>query len=84
MKIHQRMRNGYPELIYNRCLIIEFEKLFLLFKNEMDSPIFYDGVNVGKRRVDFLVEDKIVLEIKAGSQLNDAHLGAGVKLTGGA
>ena len=48
MKVHQRMRNGYPELIYNRCLIIEFEKSSLSFKNEMELPIFYDGLMLVK------------------------------------
>jgi GxxExxY protein len=74
MKIHQKMRNGYPELIYNRCLAIEFKKTGIVFQNEMELPIFYDGVEVGKRRVDFLVESKVLLEIKAISELTDAHL----------
>lgn len=78
MKVHQRMRNGYQELIYSRCLKIEFEKASLAYKSEMELPVFYDGIEVGKRRVDFLVEDKIVVEIKAVSELNDAHLAQGL------
>ena len=74
MKVHQRMRNGYQELIYHRCLIIEFRKIALSFLNEIELPIFYDEIEIGKRRVDFLVEHKVVGEIKAQSELTDTHL----------
>ena len=73
MKVHQRMRNGYQELIYHRCLIIEFRKIALSFLNEIALPIFYDEIEIGKRRVDFLVEHKVVVEIKAQSELTDTH-----------
>ena len=62
------------ELIYQRCLIIEFRKITLSFLNEVELPIFYDNIDVGKRRVDFLVENKVIIEIKAVSELTDAHL----------
>ena len=74
MRVHQRMRNGYQEKIYNNCLIIEFQKTVLSFQNELVLPIFYDGVEVGKRRVDFLIEKVVVLEIKAVTELTDTHL----------
>lgn len=74
MKVHQKMRNGYPELIYHRCLIIEFKRAKIVFQEEEELSIFYDGMEVGKRRVDFLIDNKIVLEIKAVSELNDTHL----------
>ena len=68
------MRNGYPELIYHRCLCIELKKTELKFSNEIELPVFYDNIEVGKRRADFLVEQKVVVEIKAVSELTDAHL----------
>jgi GxxExxY protein len=74
MRVHQRMRNGYQELIYHRCLIIEFKKITLPFLNEIELPIFYDDIEVGKRRVDFLIENKIIVEIKALTELTDVHL----------
>ena len=74
LRVHQRMRNGYQELIYHRCLIIEFNKNNLPFLNESELPIFYENVQVGKRRVDFLVDDKVIVEIKAQTDLTDAHL----------
>jgi GxxExxY protein len=74
MRVPQRMRNGYQELIYHRCLVIEFKKINLSFLNETELPIFYDDVKVGKRRVDFLIENKVIVEIKAQSELTDTHL----------
>jgi len=74
MKVHQKMRNGYQELIYHRCLLIEFKKENIAFQEEVELPIFYEGNEVGKRRVDFLIDKKVVLEIKAVSELNDTHL----------
>jgi GxxExxY protein len=64
MRVHQRMRNGYQELIYHECLIIEFGKIGVNFLNEIELPIFYDNIPVGKRRVDFLIENKVIVEIK--------------------
>jgi GxxExxY protein len=58
MQVHQRMRNGYQELIYHKCLIIEFKKAALSFLSEIELPIFYDDIEVGRRRVDFLIEKK--------------------------
>ena len=74
MKVHRQMRNGFQELIYQRCLIIEFRKIALPFLNEVELPIFYDKVEVGKRRVNFLIENKVIIEIKAVSELTDTHL----------
>ena len=74
MKVHQKMRNGYQELIYHRCLLIEFKKENIIFQDEVELSIFYDGIEVGKRRVDFLIDNQVVLEIKAVSELNDTHL----------
>ncbi len=74
MKVHQKMRNGYQEIIYHRCLVIEFKKEGIFFQEEMELPIFYEETEVGRRRVDFLVDKKVVLEIKAVSELNDIHL----------
>jgi GxxExxY protein len=74
LRVHQKMRSGYPELIYHKCLIVEFKKNEVAFLNEIELPIFYDDIEVGKRRVDFLIENKVIIEIKAVSELTDTHL----------
>lgn len=74
MKVHSTLGNGFQEVIYQRCLAIEMEKQELNFARELEMPIYYEGIEVGTRRADFLVDDKIMLELKALSRLEDVHL----------
>ena len=74
MRVHSKLGNGFQEVIYQRALAIELEKANLLFVRELEMPIFYDDVNIGTRRVDFLVEEKILVELKAISKLEKVHL----------
>jgi GxxExxY protein len=74
MKIHRYLGNGFQEVIYQRCLVIEFQKLGLRFEREKEQTIYYEGIAVGTRRVDFLVEEKVLLELKAVIELENAHL----------
>jgi len=74
MKVHQKLGNGFQEVIYQRCLAIELEKAKLNFGREVEQDIFYDNVLVGTRRADFIVESNIVVELKALIQLEDVHI----------
>lgn len=74
MKVHSTLGNGFQEVIYQRCLAIELEKSGILFGREIVQPIFYEGVEVGARRADFIVEDKLIVELKAVINLEDVHL----------
>ncbi|RLD59984.1 MAG: GxxExxY protein [Bacteroidetes bacterium] len=74
MKVHSALGNGFQEVIYQRALVIEFEKQGLSYQREMEMSIFYEGIDIGTRRVDFFVEDNIMVEIKALIQLEDVHL----------
>ena len=74
MKIHRTLGNGFQELIYQRCLEIELRELCLKFNREKEQNIFYKSQCVGTRRVDFLVEDKILIELKAIIKLENVHL----------
>ena len=74
MKVHSTLGNGFQEVIYQRALAIEMEKAGLSFQREMEMTIFYDGINIGTRRVDFFVEEKIMVELKALIKLEDVHL----------
>ncbi len=73
MKVHSTMGNGFQEVIYQRCLAIEMGKQGLSFERELEMNIFYESAYVGTRRVDFLAENKIMVELKALIQLEDAH-----------
>ncbi len=74
MKVHSTLGNGFQEVIYQRALAIEMENQGLGFQREMEMSIFYEGVDIGTRRVDFFVEDVIMVEIKAVIRLEDVHL----------
>ena len=74
MKVHSKMGNGFQEVIYQRCLAIEFNKVNLQFGREVEQNIYYEGIQVGTRRADFVVEDRIIVEIKAVIRLEDVHL----------
>jgi len=66
--------NGFQEVIYQRCLAIELERTQLIFGREIEQIIYYDGLEVGTRRADFVVEGKIIVELKALIDLEPVHL----------
>lgn len=74
MEVHQYFGNGFQEVIYQRALAIEMEQQGLSFSREHEMQIYYKGIDIGTRRADFFIEGKIMLEIKAVIQLEDAHL----------
>jgi GxxExxY protein len=73
MQVHKVLGNGFQEVIYQRALAIEMQKQGLAFEREMEMNIFYDGFNIGTRRVDFFVEEKVMVELKAIERLEDVH-----------
>lgn len=74
MRVHNTLGNGFQEKIYQRCLAIELEKANLRFSREEQHTIYYDGIVVGTRRADFIVEGEVVVELKAVIELLDVHL----------
>lgn len=78
MKVHSTLGNGFQEVIYQRALAIELRNAGLAYSREQEMSIFYDGEEIGKRRVDFLIEGEVLVELKAIVQLEDAHLAQGL------
>jgi GxxExxY protein len=74
MKVHNILGNGFQEVIYQRCLAIELKKAGLDFEREKEQKIFYDNIDVGTRRADFIVENDIIIELKAKIDLEKVHL----------
>lgn len=74
MRVHAVLGNGFQEVIYQRALELEMEEAGLRFTRELSMPIYYKGKNIGERRVDFFVEEKIMVELKAIIQLEKVHL----------
>ena len=74
MKVHRTLGNGFQEVIYQRCLEIELARAGLKFGKEIPQTIFYEGIDVGTRRADFIVEDCVTVELKAVINLENVHL----------
>jgi len=74
MEVHRILGNGFQEVIYQRALALEMGKQGIAFSREHEMDIFYKGDKIGNRRVDFFVEEKIMVELKAVIQLEDVHL----------
>ena len=74
MKVHSSLGNGFQEVIYQRALAIEMNKNGLSFEREMEMGIYYDNEHIGTRRVDFFVEGKVMVELKALVNLEKVHL----------
>ncbi len=65
MKVHNQLGRGFPENIYQRALAIELGRIDFAFIKEQEWSVFYDNILIGKRRVDFVVENKVMVELKA-------------------
>lgn len=74
MEVHKLLGNGFQEVIYQRALAKELELIDVSFQCELEMPIYYKGDSIGSRRVDFLVEEVVSVEIKAVTKLEDVHL----------
>lgn len=74
MKVHNELGPGFQEVIYARCLAIELRRSGLSFVREIDHNIYYDDIEVGTRRADFVIETVLAVELKAKVDLEPAHL----------
>ena len=73
MQVHRTLGNGFQEVIYQRALAIELSFQGLSFAREQEMEIFYRDQHIGTRRVDFFVEGKVMVEIKAVAKIEDTH-----------
>ena len=75
-EVHKFLGNGFQEVIYQRALDFEMRKAGLEFNREIEQDIFYKDLKepIGTRRADFVVENKILVELKALTHLEDVHL----------
>ena len=75
-EVHKFLGNGFQEVIYQRALAWEMKQRNLVFAREIEQDIFYKDLPepIGTRRADFVVEGKVLVELKAMTQLEDVHL----------
>ncbi len=74
MTVHNKLGCGFQEIIYQRALSIQLDKVNLNYAREARIPIHFESQEIGTRRVDFIVEENIMLELKAVTQLENIHL----------
>ena len=73
IEVHKKLGPGFIESIYENAFIVELEKKQLGFERQKEVTIEYDGVEVGRHRLDFIIEDTIVVELKAVKNIEDIH-----------
>ncbi|WP_073283698.1 GxxExxY protein [Hymenobacter psychrotolerans] len=73
MQVHRLLGNGFQEVIYQRALAFELEERQVGFVREVEVPIFYKQKEIGSRRVDFLVEEMVLVELKALAEITPVH-----------
>jgi GxxExxY protein len=73
-RVHGSLGNGFQEVIYQRAMALEFNSISISYAREFEMPIYYMDQHIGTRRVDFLVENKISVELKAVIRLEDVHI----------
>lgn len=73
MKVHSSVGLGFPEVVYQRCLAVEFRHCKLSFEREPELPLYYRGEKVGSRRANFLVAGLVLIELKAKSEITLLH-----------
>ena len=74
-EVHKFLGNGFQEVIYQRALAYEMSRAGLEFAREIEQEIFYKDLPepIGTRRADFVVEGKVLVELKALTQIEDVH-----------
>ena len=73
MSVHRELGSGFPEIIYQRSLGVELSAARVQFQGEVHLPVFYKENPIGSRRVDFLVENQVLVELKATNELTPLH-----------
>jgi len=74
MKVHRYFGPGFPEIVYKRALMIELDNIPLKYRHEFEKDIYYEGRYIYKRRLDLLVEEKVLIEMKAISEIDNGDL----------
>ena len=72
--VHRALGPGFLETVYEEALAIELAKTGLNFERQKAVTVFYEGAPVGEHRLDYLIESRVVLEIKATKEIGDIHL----------
>ena len=69
MKVHRAIGLGFPEIIYQRSLLIELRKSGMFCETEVEKEVFYEGIKVGSRRLDLIIDKLVIVELKAITEI---------------
>ncbi len=73
LRIRRQLPQGYLEAVYKNAMVIELRKLGLPFETEKPIKVFYDGISVGEYKADIIIDNRLILELKAVQNLCTAH-----------
>ena len=73
IEVHKKLGPGFLESIYENAFIIELQKQHLQVERQREAIIKYDGIQVGRHRLDLIIDDTIVVELKAVKNVEDIH-----------
>ena len=73
LRIRRQLPQGYLEAVYKNAMVIELRKLGLSFETEKPIKVFYDGLPVGEYKADIIIDNRLILELKAVQNLCTAH-----------
>src|SRR3972149_3588234 len=73
IEVHKRLGPGFLESIYENAFILELEKHNLHVERQQEVIVKYDGIEVGRHRLDLIINDTIVVELKAVKNIEDVH-----------
>ncbi len=74
IKVHKSLGSAYEEKIYQRALYLELQKSGLRFEREKELSVVYNIVRIGKKKLDFVVESKVIVEIKKLEEIDKVHI----------
>lgn len=73
IKVHRELGPGFGEKIYQRAVYLELQKSGVKFEREKEIVVNYGNVILGRQAADFIVDGRVILELKKAGELNDAH-----------
>lgn len=74
IKVHKELGSAYEEKIYQRALYLEFQRNNVIFEREKEINVRYGVITIGKKKLDFIVENRIIIELKKVDLINDVHI----------
>lgn len=74
IKVHKELGSAYEEKVYQRALYLELQRNKLKFEREKEVDIKYGPVTIGKKKLDFVIDNKVVVEIKKVDEIDKVHI----------